>query len=124
MQDGSCAHRQNATQLRDGGVYDGRVPSSQSLPQSQITDKKLSALPSPTARAIAFVGIIVAGLAGALIGSSMVDLQCSGSCDTPIGIGILFGALVGAGGMSVVSVLGLRAIGEWRELQDRESQKL
>lgn len=124
MQDGSCAHRQNATHLRDSGVYDGRVPSPQSLPQSQVADKKLSALPSPAARAIAFVGIVVAGLAGALIGSSMVDLQCSGSCGTPIGIGILIGALVGAGGMSVVSVLGLRAIGEWRELQDRESQKL
>ncbi len=100
------------------------MPSSQSLPQSQIADKKLSALPSPTARAVAFVGINVAGLAGALIGSSMVDLQCSGSCGTPIGLGILVGALVGAGGMSVVSVLGLRAIGEWRELQDCESQKL
>ena len=89
-----------------------------------MADRKLSALPSPTARVIAFIGIIVAGLAGALIGASMVDLQCSGSCDTPIGIGILFGAIVGAVGISVVSVLGLRAIGEWRELQDRESQEL
>jgi len=104
-------------------LYDGGVSSSQSFPQSQSTSKKLSALPSPAARAIAFVGIIVAGLAGALIGSSMVDLQCSGSCGTPIGIGILLGALFGACGMSVVSVLGLRAIGEWRELQDREAQQ-
>lgn len=90
--------------------------------QSQSSAKQLSALPSPLARAIAFIGILVAGLAGALIGASMVDLQCSGSCGTPIGIGIMIGALVGAGGMSVVSVLGLRAIGEWRELQDRESR--
>ena len=98
------------------------MSSSQQLPQNRLTSKQLSALPSPAARAIAFVGILVAGAAGALIGSAMVDLQCNGSCGTPIGIGILIGSLVGAGGMSVVSVLGLRAIGEWRELQDRESQ--
>lgn len=50
----------------------------------------------------------------------MIDLQCSGSCDVPIGIGLLIGSLIGSGGMSIVTVLVLRAIGEWRELADRE----
>ena len=40
----------------------------------------------------------------------------------PNGIGMFTGSLVGALGMSVVAVLALRAIGEWRELADKESQ--
>ncbi|HEU4840556.1 MAG TPA: hypothetical protein VFT09_03910 [Ilumatobacteraceae bacterium] len=80
----------------------------------------LSALPSPAARAAAFAAIVLAGLAGALIGYSLVDLQCDGDCGLPLGIGILVGAVTAAGGMSIVAVLVLRALGEWRELQDRE----
>ena len=83
-------------------------------------DAPLSALPSPAARAAAFVAIIVAGAAGALIGYSLVELQCSGDCAVPLGLGVLVGAVVTAAGMSVVAVLVLRAVGEWRELQDRE----
>ena len=79
----------------------------------------MSALPSPAARAAAFLAILVAGLAGALIGYSLVELQCDGDCGLPLGLGILIGALVAAGGMSVVAVLVMRAVGEWRELQDR-----
>lgn len=50
----------------------------------------------------------------------MIDLQCSGSCDVPIGIGLFIGALIGACGMSIVTVLVLRAAGEWRELSDNQ----
>ncbi len=80
----------------------------------------MSALPSPGARAAAFAAILVAGLAGGLIGYSLVKLQCDGDCALPEGIGILVGALAAAAGMSVVAVLVLRALGEWREIQDRE----
>ena len=83
--------------------------------------RPLSAIPSPLARAIAFVAILVCALAGASIGYSMVDIQCSGNCGTPLGIGILVGAVIGAAGMSVVSVLVLRAVGEWREMDDRHA---
>jgi hypothetical protein len=79
----------------------------------------LSALPSPGARVAAFVAICLAGLAGALIGHSLVELQCDGDCALPLGLGIFAGAVIAAGGMSVVAVLVLRALGEWRELQDR-----
>jgi len=89
------------------------VPSRSELP--------LSALPSPLARAVAFAAICLGGLAGGLIGYSLVELQCAGDCGLPLGLGILAGALIAAGGMSIVAVLVLRALGEWRELQDRTS---
>ena len=114
---GSSA-RLSFTITNDTDPYDGGMS-----PAPQLT-RPLSALPSPKARAVAFVAILVAGLAGALIGSAMVDLQCSGSCDVPVGIGMLVGSLIGAGGMSVVTVLVLRALGEWREIADRDSQNL
>jgi hypothetical protein len=81
----------------------------------------LSALPSPAARVAAFAAICLGGLAGALIGYSLVELQCDGDCALPLGIGLFAGAVIAAGGMSVVAVLVLRALGEWRELQDRGS---
>jgi hypothetical protein len=83
-------------------------------------EEPLSALPSPAARAAAFAAILVAGLAGGLIGYSLVELQCDGDCALPEGIGILIGSVGTAAGMSVVAVLVLRALGEWREIQDRE----
>jgi hypothetical protein len=83
-------------------------------------EQPLSALPSPAARAAAFAAICLAGLAGALIGFSLVELQCDGDCGLSQGLGIFFGAVVAAGGMSIVAVLVLRALGEWRELQDRQ----
>ena len=81
--------------------------------------RPLSALPSPAARAAAFVAICVAGVAGGLIGYSLVELQCTGTCAVPLGLGLLVGAVVAAVGMSIVAVLVLRALGEWRELDDR-----
>jgi hypothetical protein len=91
-------------------------------PTGALDDRggQLSALPSPAARAAAFAAILVAGLAGALIGYSLVELQCSGDCALPLGLGILIGAIVTAGGMSIVAVLVLRAVGEWREIEDRK----
>ena len=72
------------------------------------------------ARVIAFVSIIVAGFAGALIGFTLIDLQCQGACDVPNSIGLILGAITGAFGMGVVAVLVLRATGEWKELEDRK----
>ncbi len=82
--------------------------------------RPLSALPSPAARAAAFVAILLGGVAGAVIGHTLVKLQCTGSCATPKGIGLLIGAVLAAGGMSIVAVLVLRALGEWRQIEQRE----
>lgn len=82
--------------------------------------RPLSAIPPVAARVIAFVVILLGGLAGGLIGYALVDLQCDGDCGLGKGIGLLTGAVVCAGGMAIVSVLALRAMGEWREFSDRE----
>jgi len=80
----------------------------------------LSALPPPRARFAAFVAILLGGLAGGLIGYTLVKLQCHGTCATQRGLGALFGAIIAALGMSVVAVLVLRALGEWKEIERRE----
>jgi len=84
-------------------------------------DRPLSALPSPLARALAFGGILLGGLAGALIGYALVAIQCQGDCALAKGLGLFTGAVAAAVGMAVVAVLALRAMGEWRELNDREA---
>jgi hypothetical protein len=82
-----------------------------------------SALPSRTARGLAFVAILVAGVCGGLIGYAIVDVSCHGSCATPDGLGSLAGAVFAAGGVAVVAVLVLRAMGEWRRIQaERERE--
>lgn len=88
-------------------------------PDDPTPDKALSALPSVGVRVAAFVAVCLSGLAGALIGYSLVALQCDGDCGLPKGLGLLIGALTAAGGMAVVAVLVMRAIGEWREIEDR-----
>lgn len=85
-----------------------------------IPDKPLSALPSVRVRIAAFAAICLSGFAGALIGYSLIELQCEGNCGIPKGVGLLTGAVLAAGGMAVVAVLVMRALGEWREANDRE----
>ena len=82
--------------------------------------RPLSAIPPVTARIIAFVAILLGGLAGGLIGYALVDLQTEGDNSVAVGLGILIGAVLTAGGMAIVSVLALRAMGEWREFADRD----
>lgn len=82
-------------------------------------ERPLSALPSPLARIVAFVSILVGGVAGAVIGFALVDIQYSGDSDWPRGVGLLVGATVAAGGTAIVAVLVLRALGEWRDIGDR-----
>src|SRR2546423_1905207 len=82
-----------------------------------------SALPSVPARAIAFVAILVAGLCGALIGYSFVRLQCTGKCTAPTGFGAVAGGGVAAGGVAVVAVLTLRAMGEWKTIQQERERE-
>jgi NhaP-type Na+/H+ or K+/H+ antiporter len=82
----------------------------------------LSALPSTAARVMAFISILIGGLAGGLIGYSLIDVQCDGDCGLPLGLGILTGSVLSAGGTAIVSVLVLRALGEWREMADRSSR--
>lgn len=99
-----------------------------------------TALPSVTARWLAFLAILIGGVCGGLIGFAVTDLQCGNDddpavaeaegrdpdegeegCDTWAGAGALVGGAMGAGGTAIVSVLVLRAMAEWRkelELED------
>lgn len=79
-----------------------------------------SALPSVQARILAFAAIVVAGGCGALIGGSLVSLQCKGNCTTPTGAGAIVGGVVAAAGVAVVAVLTLRAMGEWRRISEEQ----
>jgi CDP-diglyceride synthetase len=82
-----------------------------------------SALPSRAARFLAFGAILVGGLCGGLIGFSVTRLQCVGDCSTNKSIGGLVGAVIGAAGVAVVAVLALRAMGEWRTIQERNDKR-
>ncbi|MCB0961025.1 MAG: hypothetical protein KDB04_16070 [Acidimicrobiales bacterium] len=78
-----------------------------------------SALPSPAARALAMAAIVVAGVCGGLIGWKVTDLQVAGDSQLWPGIVGLVGAALAAGGVAVVSVLVLRAMGEWQTIVER-----
>lgn len=79
-----------------------------------------TSLPSRGARVLAFVAILLGGLCGGLIGYGFTDLQCTDSCTGLAGGAGLLGAVIGAGGVGVVAVLALRAMGEWRTIQQRD----
>ena len=78
-----------------------------------------SALPSRGARILAFGAILIGGLCGGLIGFSVTRLQCVGDCSTNKSLGGLIGAVIGAAGVAIVAVLALRAMGEWKTIQDQ-----
>jgi hypothetical protein len=67
---------------------------------------------------LAFVAIVVGGLAGGLIGYGFVDLQTTGDATTAAAVGAVVGAVLAAAGVAVVAVLVLRAMGEWRQVRD------
>ncbi len=71
------------------------------------------------ARALAFAAIAIGGGCGGLIGWAFVNLQCSGACEVPKAIGAVSGSLIASVGVAVIAVLGLRAMGEWKRLQDQ-----
>ena len=100
-------------------VRGGTIALTRAYDVAVNQERPLSALPSRGARLAAYATVILGGVAGGLIGYALVDVQCTGSCETPLGLGAFVGAVVTAGGMSIVAVLVLRALGEWRELQDR-----
>lgn len=87
-----------------GPTTPGRTP--QPVPDVPPT------LPSRTAFLLAFVGIVAAGLFGAVIGYGLGDLGAGGGI-APL-VWAVVGALLGAGGVGIVAVLVLRAQAEWR----------
>jgi hypothetical protein len=79
-----------------------------------------TSLPSTGARILAFAAILLGGLFGGLIGYGITDIQCGHDCSGAAGGFGLLGAVIGAVGVGVVSILALRAMGEWRTIQRRD----
>jgi hypothetical protein len=71
-------------------------------------------LPSRGAYLLAFGSVVLAGVFGGIIGYGLVDVGCTGSCNTSKVVGTLAGALTGAIGVGIVAVLVLRAMAEWK----------
>jgi len=97
-------------------VPDDRSSTSGAQPV-QGAPELASALPPAGARILAFGAIVVAGACGGFIGWAVTDLQCHGNCGAAGGVGALVGAVMAAGGVAVVAILVLRAMGEWRTIQ-------
>ena len=85
-----------------------------------MPDPLPDASPPTWARVVAVASIVFGGVAGGLIGWSIVDLQCTGDCDLTAALVGVGGALFGAIGVAVVAVLTLRAMAEWRAIEARE----
>ena len=98
-----------------GGLYDPAIDPE--TPNELPISSGPSALPSRTARFLAFGAILVAGVCGGLIGYAVVEVQCKkGNCATAEGVAALIGAVLAAGGVAIVAVLVLRAMGEWAKI--------
>lgn len=104
-------HALDASSGPDADAYDGDVADP---------TESLSALPSRVARIMAFIAILIGGAAGGLIGYALADVQSDDAGNIAHGIGILLGSIFSAGGTAIVAVLVLRALGEWREIADRQ----
>lgn len=89
-----------------------------------MSETKSSAIPDASppvwARLLAVASIVISGAAGGLIGWSVFDLQCSGDCATGSAIAGVVGAVACAVGVAVVAVLTLRAMSEWRAIENRD----
>lgn len=78
-----------------------------------------TAPPSPLARSLVVLSVLVAGACGGLIGWAVADLQCAGDCTVQSGLGGLVGATVAAAGTAVICVLAIQAMAEWRAQEGR-----
>lgn len=83
--------------------------------------KPVSALPPVKARALAFVAILLCGVAGGAIGASFVSIQCHGDCTAEIGAGGVAGGAAAATGTAIVATLTLRAMGEWKRIEEERN---
>jgi hypothetical protein len=75
--------------------------------------------PSLLARTLTVASVLAAGACGGLIGWAVVDLQCTGDCTVPSGLGGLVGALLAAVGTALICVLAIQAMAEWNHQEGR-----
>lgn len=68
-------------------------------------------------RVLSFLSICAGGVLGGLIGWAFVRLQVDGDTAVPEALGALVGSIAAALGIAVVATLVLRAMTEWRSIQ-------
>ncbi len=81
---------------------------------------QLSALPSVTARALAFAAILLGGLMGGLLTYGVRKVMTGKTAGTSLGLWTVAGAVGTSFGVGVLATLVLRAMGEWRGLNRPE----
>lgn len=100
-------------------MADDPAPSSRPVRAGAVP----SAAPPTGARVLAVASIVVAGLCGGLIGYGIVDLSSDpGAAGAGPALGALIGAVLAAGGVAVVAVLVLRAMTEWKTIEERAAE--
>ena len=104
-------------------ISDPRTDGPTDDPVSNRPPAPGAALPSPAARALAFLAILAAGVCGGLIGYAVTDLQVDGDGGVAAAVGGIVGAVAAAAGVAVVAVLALRAMTEWRTTEARRARQ-
>ena len=89
------------------------------LPQPAVRPRELSALPPQTAAHRVRNDCDRRG-ARSNLGYALGNATCTDNCSLKAGSFLLIGAVAGALGSAIMSVLALRAMGEWNEIRDRE----
>ena len=102
--------------LRTIGPVEAHGPSSGTPPP----DTRNPGVPTGGVIVVAFLGVVAAGLLGALAAYGIVDVDCRGGCGTNAAVAAVVGALIGTIGGGVIAVLVLRARAMWRVPTDDE----
>jgi predicted acylesterase/phospholipase RssA len=112
----------NPTEDRpDGGAVEPVDPHRQPLLYEDLrAPQPVSPSPAPAARGLAFLGILVGGLLGGLIGWGVADLLTEGALWPAVGG--LVGASGGALGVGIIAALTLRAMSEWTSVRHPEGE--
>jgi hypothetical protein len=65
---------------------------------------------------LAYAGVFLAGILGALIGYGIADIGSHGNeaSTTATAVGAIVGAVIAAAGAGFIAVVALRAMAEWR----------
>ncbi len=71
-------------------------------------------MPTRTAFLVSFASVVAAGVFGGIIAYGLVDVGCTGRCQGSKLLAVVIGSVLAAGGVGIVAVLVLRAMGEWR----------
>lgn len=81
-------------------------------------------VPGRGAVALAFLGVVVAGVLGGMIGYGLADIMCDDDCGPMLAVGTIVGAALAAAGVGVVAVLGLRAMVEWKRTPPPDAERV